>query len=90
MSQVLDAPESLSDGRISFAISTPTSPPISLDTWPTKTRILGMLIRAAISKYAGSRRRYDFPPPHRWQRAEMFMDYLSRTDPYFCLKVMTG
>jgi len=90
MSQVLDAPESLSDGRISFAISTPTSPPISLDTWPTKTRILGMLIRAAISKCAGSRRRHDSPPPYPWQRAEMLLDYLSRTDPYFCLKVMTG
>jgi hypothetical protein len=90
MSQVLDAPESLSNGGMSFAISTSASPPISLEKWPTKARILGMLIRAAISKYAGSRRRYEFPSPHRWQRAEMFMDYLSRTDPYFCLKVMSG
>jgi hypothetical protein len=90
MSQVLDAPESLSDGGMSFAISTSASPPISLEKWPTKARILSMLIRAAISKYAGSRRRYDSPPPHPWQRAEMLMDYLSRTDPYFCLKVMSG
>jgi len=90
MSQVLDTPESMSDGRLSFALSTPASPPISLDTWPTKARILGILIRAAISKCAGSRRRYDSPPPHPWQRTEMFLDDLSRTDPYFFLKVMSG
>ena len=90
MSQVLDAPECMSDDRISFAISTPASPPISLHTWPAKTRILGMLIRAAIAKCADSRRPYDAPPPYPWQRAERLLDYLSRTDPYFCLKVMSG
>jgi hypothetical protein len=90
MSQVLDAPKFMSDDRISFAISTSASPPISLEKWPTKARILSMLIRAAISKCAGFRRRYDSPPPHPWQRAEMFLDYLSRTDPYFCLKLMSG
>lgn len=90
MSQVLEAPEFMSDDRISFAISTPTSSPISLDTWPSKARMLGMLFRAAISMYAGSRGRSDSSPPHPWQQPEMLLDHLSRTDPYFYIKVTSG
>jgi hypothetical protein len=90
MSQVLDAPEFMSDDRISFAISTSTSSPISLDTWPSKTRMLGMLFRAAISMYAGYGGRYVAPPQSPWQQPEMLLDYLSRTDPYFYIKVMSG
>jgi len=90
MSQVLDAPKFMSDDRLSFAISTPASPPIPLHRWPAKTRILAMLLRAAVSKWARSRRPYNAPPPYPWQRAERLLDYLSRTDPYFCLKVMSG
>jgi hypothetical protein len=90
MSQVLDAPEFMSDDRTSFAIGTPTSSPISLDTWPSKARMLGMLFCAAVSMYVGSRRRYVASPPPPWQRPEMLLDHLSRTDPYFYIKLMSG
>lgn len=90
MPQVLEVPEFMSDDRISFAISTPTSSPISLDTWPSKARMLGMLFRAAILMCASFRGQYVVPPPSPWQQPEMLLDHLSRTDPYFYIKVMSG
>ncbi len=90
MPQVLDAPESTSEGRTSFAIDALQPPAISLDTSPAKVSTLRALLRAGVAVCRGSRGRYAPPLPHPSQQPEMPLDRLIRIDPFLYAQAMCG
>lgn len=83
MPKLLDAPESKSDGRSAVTFDTLQPPTISPETSLAKARTLGTLLRAVVSVGTGSRERHVLQRPYPLQPPEMFLDHLSRTDPYF-------
>ena len=90
MPQVLDAPESLSDGQSPVAIDVlEPSAPFS-ETSPAKARKMGTLLREIVSVCTASGRQYSSQPPCPLQTSEMFLDHLIRTDPYFYINATSA